>query len=45
LEYSRDKNKSGTGLGLYIVKNNLEKLDHDYKIENTEEGIKFSIFF
>lgn len=43
--YSRTRNKSGTGLGLYIVKRNLEKLGLPYKIENTALGFKFSIYF
>ncbi|WP_250229980.1 sensor histidine kinase [Anaeropeptidivorans aminofermentans] len=30
-EYSRNKSKSGTGLGLYIVKRNLEMLEIDYE--------------
>ncbi|WP_186429609.1 HAMP domain-containing sensor histidine kinase [Clostridium sp. BSD9I1] len=43
--YSRNKNKSGTGLGLYIVKRNFEKLGLSYKLENTALGLKFSIYF
>jgi len=43
--YSRDKNKSGTGLGLYIVKRNLEKLGLSYRLENTPLGLKLSIYF
>lgn len=42
--YNRDKAKSGTGLGLYIVKRNLERLNMKYKLEQTEQGLKFSIF-
>ncbi|MEJ8546215.1 sensor histidine kinase [Brevibacillus borstelensis] len=45
LDYSRDKTKSGTGLGLHIVKRGLETLRLRHKIENTEIGLKFSIFF
>lgn len=43
--YSRNKNRSGTGLGLYIVKKNLEKLELSYKLENTTLGLKFNIYF
>lgn len=44
LSYSRDRRKSGTGLGLYIVRKNLEQLQIAYKLENTELGLKFSLF-
>ncbi|MEC1722560.1 ATP-binding protein [Schinkia azotoformans] len=43
--YSRTKDKSGTGLGLYIVKGNLEKLGLPYTIENTSLGFTFNIYF
>jgi len=43
LSYSRDKVKSGTGLGLYIVKRNLELLNTPYQMERTKSGLKFSI--
>lgn len=41
--YNRDKAESGTGLGLYIVKRNLERLSMKYKLEQTGRGLKFSI--
>lgn len=41
--YSRDKQKSGTGLGLYIVKRNLERLGISYTAENGELGLKISL--
>lgn len=44
LEYSRDKKKSGTGLGLYIVKKNLEAMGMKYAFRNIENGVKFEIF-
>ncbi|PKM49409.1 MAG: hypothetical protein CVV02_16220 [Firmicutes bacterium HGW-Firmicutes-7] len=44
MDDSRDKSKSGTGLGLYIVKRSLEDLQIKYKIENTYLGFKFSLF-
>lgn len=40
---SRDRAHSGTGLGLYIVKRNLERLKIPYKLENTGTGIKMTI--
>lgn len=42
---NRNKSKSGTGLGLYIVKKNLEALQLSYKLENTNLGLKFNIYF
>lgn len=42
---SRDKTVSGTGLGLYIVKRNLEQLAIPYQAESTETGFKISLFF
>lgn len=45
LNYSRNKSESGTGLGLYIVKKNLEILKLPFKFENTEIGLKISIIF
>lgn len=41
--YSRDKAKSGTGLGLYIVKRNLEQLGISYTAETGELGFKISL--
>jgi|GEM_PF-721754 len=43
VNYSRDKSKSGTGLGLYIVKKNLDALGFAYAVSNTETGVAFSI--
>lgn len=43
--YSRDKAKSGTGLGLYIVKRNLERLGISYTAENGDLGLKISLKF
>lgn len=45
LNFSRNKLESGTGLGLYIVKRNLEKSRLPMEIENTETGLKISIMF
>jgi signal transduction histidine kinase len=45
LNYSRDRTKSGTGLGLYIIKKNLEALNLPYSMANTTLGLKFSIVF
>ncbi len=43
--YSRNRNKSGTGLGLYIVQRNLESLQLPYNLETTKAGLKFNIYF
>ncbi|MCM1989054.1 sensor histidine kinase [Oceanirhabdus seepicola] len=40
IEKSRNKDLGGTGLGLYIVKQILEKHKSEYGIENTEWGVK-----
>ncbi|MCL2421382.1 MAG: HAMP domain-containing histidine kinase [Defluviitaleaceae bacterium] len=44
-DYSRDKSKSGTGLGLYIVKKNLEALQLPVEVVATEMGIRFEVGF
>jgi two-component system sensor kinase Ihk len=41
--YSRDRSESGTGLGLYIVKRNLERLGIPYKAQLSELGFKISL--
>jgi two-component system sensor kinase Ihk len=43
LSYSRGKAESGTGLGLYIVKRNLEMLNIPYTLENTKLGLKVQL--
>lgn len=45
LNYSRNRSKSGTGLGLYIAKRNLDRMNLAYKLENTGLGVRFSIVF
>jgi signal transduction histidine kinase len=45
LSFSRDKNNSGSGLGLYIVKRNLDQLGLEYKLERSEIGLRFTICF
>lgn len=42
VEQSRNRQTGGSGLGLYIVKMALEQHGAEYRIENTEEGVKFS---
>lgn len=42
-EKSRNKYTGGSGLGLFIVKKILELHDVQYKIENSEEGVIFTI--
>jgi len=44
LSYSRDKTESGAGLGLHIVKRNLEMLNIPYRLENTKTGLKITLF-
>lgn len=39
----KKKDSTGNGLGLYIVKQILTKLNYDYGILNTNEGVKFFI--
>lgn len=41
VEQSRNRQTGGSGLGLYIVKMVLEQHGAEYRIENTEEGVKF----
>jgi len=41
--YSRNKLESGTGLGLYIVKRNLEMLQIPYIAESTEFGLRITL--
>lgn len=44
-DYSRNKSESGTGLGLYIVKKNLDTLKLPFEIGNTEIGLRIDITF
>ena len=41
--YSRDREKSGTGLGLYIVRRTLERLGMSYRLENDGSCFSFVI--
>jgi signal transduction histidine kinase len=45
LSQSRCREQSGNGLGLYIVKRNLEALKLKYSMRNTANGAVFEIFF
>ena len=45
LEPSRNRKYGGSGLGLYIVREILEKQGASYKIMNTEEGVLFEIYY
>jgi signal transduction histidine kinase len=45
LSQSRSRSQSGNGIGLYIVKRNLEALKLKYIMRNTEKGVVFEIFF
>lgn len=44
-EESRNRKTGGSGLGLYIVKTILERHGLQYKIENTSDGVCFTILF
>ncbi|WZL81827.1 HAMP domain-containing sensor histidine kinase [Vallitaleaceae bacterium 9-2] len=41
--YKRSGKKSGTGLGLAIVKQIVLLHHGDYRVENTEEGVRFTV--
>ncbi len=45
VEKSRNRSTGGSGLGLYLVKLILDKYDTQYLIENTNNGVKFTIIF
>lgn len=45
VEHSRNRKTGGSGLGLYIVKTILEQHDATYQIQNTDQGVRFSIRF
>lgn len=45
VEHSRNKRTGGSGLGLYIVKTILEQHQAEYRIENTNRGVLFTIQF
>ncbi|WP_127724784.1 sensor histidine kinase [Anaerosphaera multitolerans] len=45
VEQSRNKQTGGTGLGLYLVKVILEKHSFKYIMENTKDGVCFTIEF
>lgn len=45
VETSRNRRTGGSGLGLYIVKMILERHGAAYQIENTENGVCFTIYF
>ena len=42
---SRSRRESGTGLGLYIVKRNLDALGLPFALESTEDGVVFRVTF
>lgn len=45
VEKSRNKSTGGSGLGLYLVKTILELHGFQYRVENTETGVAFSVKF
>jgi len=42
---SRSRHTGGSGLGLYIVKTILELHGFSYQLENSRQGVKFTIIF
>ncbi len=42
---SRNRRTGGSGLGLYIVQMILDRHGAEYKIENTEDGVRFTALF
>jgi len=42
---SRDRRTGGSGLGLYIVKMILDRHGAKYRVDNTEDGVRFTICF
>ena len=42
---SRNSSKGGSGLGLFIVRMVLELHHFSYRLENTDDGVRFSIIF
>ena len=45
VEKSRNKSTGGSGLGLYLVKTILELHGFQYRVENTETGVAFTVEF
>lgn len=45
VEKSRNKSTGGSGLGLYLVKTILELHGFRYRVQNTEQGVKFTVEF
>lgn len=45
VDKSRSRNTGGSGLGLYIVKTIFDHHRISYKLENTENGVKFTVGF
>ena len=45
VEHSRNRNTGGSGLGLYIVKTVFDRHELRYRIQNTNEGICFTVLF
>ena len=45
VDKSRNRNTGGSGLGLYIVKTIFGHHRISYKLENTENGVKFTVGF
>ncbi len=43
IEKSRNRNTGGSGLGLYIVRQIFDSLAITYSMNNTDQGIQFSM--
>lgn len=44
-ESSHNRETGGSGLGLYIVKTILDRHEYKYRLENTEQGVCFTVLF
>lgn len=44
IEKSRNRQTGGSGLGLYIVKRTLEVQEIPYRLENTDDGVRFTVY-
>ena len=44
-DQSRNRETGGSGLGLYIVKTILDRHEFKYTLENTEQGVCFTVLF
>ena len=45
VDKSRNRNSGGSGLGLYITKTILDHHGIPHNMDNTEDGVRFTVFF